>query len=55
MNTQQFELLVMAYSEIKLDDEQWEKSFELLEQIANTHTTNPELYEPIMKKHKVSY
>lgn len=55
MNTQQFEALVIEYKEIRFNDEEWEKADSLLEQIADIHTENPDLYEPILKKHKISY
>lgn len=55
MNTQQFEALVIEYKEIQFNDEEWEKAGSLLERIADIHTTDPERFEPIMKKHKISY
>ena len=55
MDLTTFEALVIKYKEIQFNDEEWEKADSLLEQIADIHTENPEHYEPIMKKHKISY
>lgn len=55
MNTQEFEVMVAEYKKIRFNDEEWEKADSLLERIANIHTQNPELYEPVLKEHKVSY
>lgn len=55
MDIQDFESLVMEYKKIRFNDGECEKAYSLLEQIADIHTQNPELYEPVLKKHKVSY
>lgn len=55
MNIQEFEVIVAEYKKIRFNDEEWEKADSLLEQIANTHTQNPALFEPTLKQHKISY
>lgn len=57
MDLIKFEALVVEFAGIQFSGD-WEiqdRGDKLLEQIADIHTTDPERYEPIMRKHGVTY